>query len=77
MDWKNDWDDGHYVVAVGFTKKRILFEDPSSFFLTYLTYDQLKERWHDVSKNKKRYYNFGIAVIGKNKFNANKIIHMD
>ena len=77
VDWKNDWDDGHYVVAVGFMKNKILFEDPSSFLLTYLTTKELEDRWHDVSLHGKRYYNLGIAVIGKKRFNQNKIIHMD
>ena len=30
-DWRNDYDDGHYAIVIGFSKGVILFEDPSSF----------------------------------------------
>jgi len=28
------WDDGHWVVAIGHDKRQILFEDPSAFHRT-------------------------------------------
>lgn len=41
-DWENDWDDGHYVVAIGYDDKKIYFEDPSSTVRTFLEYGELK-----------------------------------
>lgn len=78
VDWKNDWDDGHYVVAIGFDDERLIFEDPSSFERTYLPYDEFRKRWHDVDVNGKRYYNYGIAVYGKKPVFCNHtLLHMD
>ena len=78
INWEKDWIDGHYVVAVGYTKNKILFEDPSSFEKTYLKYNELEKRWHDVDTNGKKYFHYGIAIFWKkSKFNKDDFIHMD
>lgn len=78
INWQKDWNDGHYVVAIGYTNDRIIFKDPFSFELTYLRYKELEKRWHDVDANGKKYIHHGIAVFGKPpRFKADKIIHMD
>ncbi len=78
VDWKNDWDDGHYVVAIGYDETKIIFDDPSSFERTYLTFDELQTRWHDVDVKNKKYFNYGIAVYGDTpKFSNHAIVHMD
>lgn len=78
IDWEKDWLDGHYVVAIGYTKDKIIFEDPSSFERTYLKYDELEKRWHDIDLNGKKYFHYGIAIFGKSpKFHAEKILHMN
>jgi len=78
VNWEKDWIDGHYVVAIGYTKDKILFEDPSSFERTYLKYDELQKRWHDVDTDGKKYVHHGIAIFGKKpKFNRDEVVHMD
>lgn len=78
IDWQNDWSDGHYVAAVGYTKDRIIFVDPSAYNYTYLTHQELLRRWHDVDVNGKKYFNFGLAIFGlPPKFKERAIIHMD
>ena len=78
VNWEKDWIDGHYVVAIGFTKDKILFEDPSSFERTYLKYDELQKRWHDVDVDGKKYFHHGIAIFGKKpQFNRDEVVHMD
>jgi ABC-type bacteriocin/lantibiotic exporter with double-glycine peptidase domain len=78
VNWEKDWTDGHYVVAIGYTKDKILFEDPSSFKRTYLEYDELEKRWHDVGTDGKKYFHYGIAIFGKKpQFNKNEVVHMD
>ena len=83
--WKNkkttkyekDWKDGHYVVAIGYKKNKIIFEDPSSIERTYLNEDELKKRWHDVDIKGKKYVNYGIICYGRSiLFNLKKLIHM-
>lgn len=75
-DWKNNWLNGHYVVAIGYDKNKIYFEDPESIFRTHLTYEELEERWHDRIGDKK-YINYGLAIYGKRPLrNLNKTVHM-
>lgn len=78
VDWRNHWRDGHYVVVIGYTARKIIFEDPSSFERTYLTYRELNDRWHDQDAQGKKYYQHGIALYGlKPKFKPLKIKHLD
>jgi predicted double-glycine peptidase len=78
VNWKKNWSDGHYAVALGYTKDKIIFEDPAIFPRTFLYNDELEERWHDMDEAGKKYFHHGIAIFGKKpKFNANKLIHMD
>jgi predicted double-glycine peptidase len=76
--WIDDYLDGHYVVAIGYTKNTILFEDPSSFTRTFLSFKELSERWHDIADDNVTHIS-GAAVIitGKPKFISNEICHMD
>jgi len=77
VDWKKDWLDGHYVVAIGYDRKRIYFEDPASVLSTYLSTEELEKRWHDMDKQGRKYINYGIIVYGKDReFNSKKTIHM-
>jgi len=78
VDWEKDWIDGHYVVAIGYTKDKILFEDLSSFKRDYLKYDELDKRWHDVDTGGKKYFHHGIAIFGKKpQYNRDEVVHMD
>ena len=78
VNWETDWIDGHYVIAIGYDKNRIYFEDPSSVLRTFLTYDELKERWHGIDpESGKKYINYGIIVYGKrNTFSFKKAVRM-
>ena len=76
-DWENGWKNGHYVVAIGYDKNKIYFEDPASIFRTYLSYDELEKRWHNQQKNKK-YNHYAIFVYNKKPdFSSRKKIHMN
>jgi ABC-type bacteriocin/lantibiotic exporter with double-glycine peptidase domain len=76
--WKDDWTDGHFVVVIGYDRRKFYFQDPYSIFKDYLTYAELNERWHDVDTDGKRYFNYGIVVHGrKRKYSYKKFVHMD
>ena len=70
------WDDGHYVVAIGYSDTRIYFEDPASYCRTWLSDLELEERWHD-SDDTGQALNWGCTVIGKPAYKRNTSIHMD
>jgi predicted double-glycine peptidase len=76
--WKNAWDDGHYVVAIGYDKENIYFMDPS--ILGYYAFIPKKEfliRWHDQENNKKLLH-LGI-VITKDKplYDPSKLAYIE
>jgi predicted double-glycine peptidase len=65
-DWKADYDDGHYVVVIGYRDTIIVFEDPSSFRRTWLTEEEFLARWHDVdAKTNKKLDRFAMVLMGK------------
>ncbi|USN45005.1 MAG: peptidase C39 family protein [Candidatus Woesearchaeota archaeon] len=75
-DYANDFHNGHWVVVVGYDATNVYFEDPYSFERTFLSNDDLEERWHSKEEDKVM-ENFGIAVFGKEKaYNSRKIIQM-
>ena len=67
---------GHWVVAIGYDKNKIIFEDPYVSEKTYLTKQELKKRWH-AKENGKIIMGYAIAVSGKKPtYNSKKIIAM-
>ena len=70
------WDDGHWVVAIGYDQHRIYYEDPSAFHRTWLADEELRQRWHDVDRGK-RIRQWGCTVLVKGRFIPGHHIHMD
>jgi predicted double-glycine peptidase len=65
-DWREDDADGHYAIVIGYQRKVLIFEDPSSFRRTWLRETEFLARWHDVDpENDKRYEQFGMVLLGK------------
>ena len=65
-DWRNDYDDGHYAVVIGYAKGVLLFEDPASFRRTWLREYEFLARWHDLDSNRNRKYEqFGMVLLGR------------
>ena len=65
-DWKEDNENGHYVIVIGYRKDTIVFEDPSSIRRTWLKEDEFIARWHDVDpRTKQRLIRFGMILRGK------------
>jgi predicted double-glycine peptidase len=47
--WETDWDDGHYLVVVGYDRANLYFMDPSTEdHYTYIPEAEFMHRWHDV-----------------------------
>lgn len=76
-DYQNYYDDSHWVVAIGYDNDNIYFEDPYAFKRTFLSKEELLQRWHAELENK-IIKNHGIAVYGKNpEYDSDEVIHMD
>lgn len=46
--WRDEWEDGHYVVAVGIDATRLTVMDPSTAAgYAYVSLADLPDRWHD------------------------------
>lgn len=66
-DYKN-WIKGHYVVAIGYDKKHIYFEDPLiTGKRAFVPIDEFIDRWHDYDKHGNEYQNLGIVIWKRGK----------
>lgn len=60
---------GHYIVAIGYDRKHIYFEDPSAQGRrVFLPNAEFEERWHDYDKYGNQYTHLGIVVWKKGNF---------
>ncbi len=67
VNYKTDWDDGHYVVAIGYDDGNVYFMDPSTLGnYTYIPTDEFLTRWHDMD-SKVKLNHFGMVVQKKAK----------
>ena len=61
--YQDIWDDGHWLVAIGYDQDGVYFEDPSLQGIRgYLSFVELGERWHAWGRNQQRVCRFGAAV---------------
>lgn len=77
VDWKNEWDQGHYCIARGYDSKRIYFADPIDIKITYLTYGELEDRWHGWDDDDNKIYNWGIVFMKPGEFEFTATEKMD
>lgn len=61
-DYEKDWDDGHYVVAIGYDRENVFFMDPSTLGnYTYVPKAEFERRWHDTD-GKEKVVHFGMML---------------
>lgn len=73
VDYKSEWGDGHYVVAVGYDRDNFYFMDPSTLGnFTFIPVGEFLNRWHDLdtvgSARRIRYeklIHFGMVIEKK------------
>ena len=62
------WEDGHYVVVVGYSDEHFYFMDPSTLGnYTFLPVNEFLQRWHDCYDEDGctvRLYQFGMTLRG-------------
>lgn len=78
IDYSNDWEDGHYVLAIGHDKGNIFFMDPSTLCnYTYIPIDEFVKRWHDTD-GKEKLVHFGLIIEkSKPKYNPATFIKLE
>jgi hypothetical protein len=48
VNWKKEWKEGHYAVAVGYDENNLYFMDPSTpGHYSYIPNEEFLDRWHD------------------------------
>lgn len=63
--YRRCYNDGHYIVAIGYNADVIFFEDPSVLSnRAYLPIKEFIDRWHDKSYSGTWYQRLGIPVYG-------------
>lgn len=76
VKWKNEWNSGHYVVAIGYDDNDFIFEDPSTHLRSSIKTTQLDDRWHDVDVNGTKYFGWCLVLKKKSNFNIDKVEKM-
>jgi predicted double-glycine peptidase len=62
-DYRESWNHGHWVVAIGFDRAGVIFEDPMLEAVRgFLSFAELDARWHDTGPHGQRIDHFGLAV---------------
>lgn len=81
IPWDQMWDQGHWVVAIGYDENRIIFEDPASFHRTWLPDGELIARWHDLDsvkvKKPKKIIGWGCTLLVTGVYKNDRMDHMD
>ncbi len=77
-DWRKDYDDGHFVIVIGYTSEMIVFEDPASFRRTWLSEREFLIRWHDRdTQTGKKIRRFSMVLRGHLAVVRDVLDHMD
>lgn len=79
--YADEWDDGHYVVVVGYDEHNLYFMDPSTLGnYTFIPVAEFLARWHDCYDNNGRSVrlnHFGMAFQGESaRYDSQRILHM-
>lgn len=80
VDWKNDWIDGHYVVAIGYDQNNVYFMDPSTLGnYAYIPKPEFMDRWHDIDGTNDTLTHFilSIQMESLSDYDPNKILKID
>lgn len=59
--YEEEWEDGHYAIAIGYDHRNIYFMDPSSNKYAFIGQKEFETRWHDKD-SKHKLKNFGIIL---------------
>lgn len=73
VEWDTEWENGHWVVAVGYDEENVYFVDPVLLAnYAYIPREELGNRWHDKDRDTVL-RNAGIVVEGKPAYDCEEI----
>lgn len=72
VKYEDDWDNGHWIVAIGCDRDGIYFEDPSLAAIRgFIKYPDLEIRWHDIEGHKKdKVDHYGLVIWKQGKLTS-------
>jgi len=71
-DYRQVWDEGHWVVAIGYDRKGVFFEDPSLEAIRgYIPNKELRARWHDVGPEDEPIERYGMEIWRRGNLGTN------
>jgi predicted double-glycine peptidase len=79
VDNLTDWEDGHYVVAIGYDSKNIYLMDPSTLGnYTFIPVHEFLDRWHDQDPSTgEPLIHFGMVIEkGEPQYNLREIKYL-
>lgn len=82
VDYTRAWDDGHYVVVIGWKDGQFVLMDPSTLGnYCCLSEKELEERWHDFENDEETHHrvdlvHFGMTFSGTRRFDPDAILYM-
>jgi predicted double-glycine peptidase len=78
VDYTKDWEDGHYVVAVGHDASNVYFMDPCTLGqYTFIPKAEFLQRWHDTD-GKERLTHFAMTMTKPTpKHDPDQIVKME
>lgn len=63
IDYRDIFDAGHFVVACGFDRDTLFFQDPSERDrMTSLSFAELPDRWHVIDKDDGKLQHVGVVI---------------
>ena len=70
--YKDNWKEGHWIIAIGYDKKGFYFEDPSlKDTRGFISYEEFEDRWHDTGDNDFPEDHYGLVIWGKKAVHKN------
>jgi len=73
--YKQVWKEGHWVVAVGYDREGVFFEDPSLEAIRgYIPNKELRDRWHDIGPKDEHVERYGMEIWRRGNCRANTYI---
>ncbi|MDV2481450.1 hypothetical protein F8E02_05415 [Methanoculleus sp. Wushi-C6] len=84
FSWDTDWEDGHYMVVIGFDSENVYFEDPAMLGTRgKIPRQEFLSRWHDYlgtppfGVNSTALYQAGIFIRGNESAGYPAFTHVD